>query len=103
MDLVKIAQFGLPGGGDIGVPSGATSLQGILGTVINTVTGVAAVGFLIMLIVGGYYFLTASGNQQQAEKAKSTITTAGIGLVLIAIAYPIVMFIAGLLGLSTTG
>lgn len=101
MDIYKVAQFGLPGGNDIGVPSQVDSLQKIVDLSINTIASLAAIGFFIMLIVGGYQFLTASGNQQQAEKAKSTLTTAAIGIVLIALAYPVVMFVAGLLGLGT--
>lgn len=101
MDIYKVAQFGLPGGSDIGVPSQVDSVQKIVDLSINTITSIAGIAFFIMLIVGGYQFLTASGNQQQAEKAKSTLTTAGIGILLIAIAYPVVMFVAGILGLGT--
>lgn len=103
MDLSKIAQFQLPGGGQIGLPSGADNAQTLIQRIIDIMGSVAAVGFLVMLIYGGFQFLTASGNQQQVEKGKSTLTNAAIGLMLVAIAYPIVTFVAGVLGIGGFG
>lgn len=103
MDFSQIAQFRLPTGGQIGLPAGADNLQTLIQRVIDVIGSIAATGFLIMIIYGGFQFLTASGNQQQAEKGKSTLTNAVIGLVLVAIAYPVVTFVAGVLGIGGFG
>ena len=49
--------------------------------------GIATLLALLMVIVGGYYVMTSSGNAEQATKGKEYITGAIIGLVLLFGAY----------------
>lgn len=58
-------------------------------TVINWVliaTGAAAV---LMLIIGGFRYITSAGNETQADAAKSTMTYAIMGLVFVLLAFVI--------------
>ena len=49
---------------------------------------------IIVVIIGGFRYVTSQGNQQQLQSAKNTILYAVIGLVLAAVAGPIIQFIA---------
>jgi len=49
--------------------------------------GIAALLALLMTVVGGYAYMTASGNAEQAEKGKEYIWGAAIGLALLFSAY----------------
>lgn len=55
-------------------------------TWILVATGAAAV---LMLIIGGFRYITSAGNEKQADAAKETLTNAIIGLVFVLLAYVI--------------
>lgn len=78
-------------------PAGAqTATQLILGLI-----GIALVitGFLTVLfvIIGGFRYITAHGNEEQAEGAKKTLTHALIGLVIVILSFVMVRVIANAL------
>lgn len=50
----------------------------------------AAIVAVIMIIIGGYYVMTAQGNEAQATTGRKTLTNAIIGLVITILAYLIV-------------
>jgi len=54
------------------------------------VVGAAAV---IMIIVGGFKYITSSGDSTSVESAKNTILFAVIGLVIALVAQSIVIFV----------
>lgn len=54
--------------------------------------------FLIMLIIGGILYITSRGNQQQAEKAKKTLTAAIAGLIIVTLSYTIIAIFANVIG-----
>ncbi|MBU6447783.1 hypothetical protein KGQ24_03010 [Patescibacteria group bacterium] len=45
---------------------------------------------VLFIIIGGFQYVTSSGNQEQAEKGRSTVVYAVIGLVIAILAYTIV-------------
>lgn len=69
-------------------------MNGILKFLLNTVIGPVAV---LMLVMGGYYFLTAAGSTERIEKGKKIITVALIGVVIAAVAGIIVGILSGIL------
>ena len=58
--------------------------------------GAAATVALIFIIVGGIQYISSGGNQEQAGKAKSTLTWAIIGFILIMASYSIIYFFTDL-------
>ena len=66
-----------------------TVIQNILSIVIG-VCGLVAVAYII---VGGYNYMTSSGDSAKIEKAKKTILYAVIGLIVCALAFIIVNFV----------
>lgn len=75
-----------------GVPT-LKGFEAIFNNVLVSVLGFAGIGFFIMLIVGGTKFITAANDPKAAEAAKSTITAAVAGIVVIATSYLVIKFI----------
>ena len=76
----------------------ADSYAGITGNIeslafriINYILGAAGLVAVIYLILGGFSYITASGNEEQTKKATKTLFNAVIGLVIIFAAYAIVV------------
>ncbi len=51
---------------------------------------------VLFLLVGGFQYIAARGNEEATEKAKKTITGAVIGIVIIIMAYAIVTIVSNL-------
>ena len=60
---------------------------------ISYALGFVGVVFLILMIVGGLMWMTAAGNDERVNKAKSLITNAVIGMVIVFSAYAITYFV----------
>ncbi len=68
-------------------------LEGIFENVVRVALGFAAIALFIMLIVGGFKYITSGGNPKSLESAKKTLTSAILGMILVASAYLILRFI----------
>jgi hypothetical protein len=77
-------------------------LEPLLTNAIKAIMALAGVALLVMMIVGGYSFLFAGGDQKKLEKAKGTITAAIIGIVIIVLAYLILKLIYAFTGVDVT-
>ena len=73
-------------------------LENVFARVVAAVLGLAGIALFIMLIVGGFKYITSGGDPKRVEAARNTLTFAIIGLVLIALAYLILVFIENLTG-----
>ncbi len=82
----------------------AATIQGLRCMIANVlsvaITGIGLAGF-IMLIIGGFRYLTSGGNSKGAETAKNTITFAVIGLVVALSSFVILNLIAEFTGVKT--
>jgi cbb3-type cytochrome oxidase subunit 3 len=70
------------------------SLINDIGLVINIAFGLIGVIFFGLIFYGGWLWMTAAGNEDQAEKAKKIIIGGSVGLVIILAAYAISYLIA---------
>lgn len=61
--------------------------------IISPLLSLVGVIFLVLMIYGGFLWMTAGGNPGQVDKAKNILITAVIGTVIIAAAYAITNFI----------
>lgn len=52
---------------------------------------------VLFLILGGFWYLTSAGNEEQSEKGKKTIINSVIGLIVIIMATVIVKIVSGVL------
>lgn len=64
----------------------------VLDQAIAWLIGISATLFFIMLLVGGIMYLTSAGNEDQANKAKQTLTWAFMGLVVVVASWAALQF-----------
>jgi len=83
------------GGGAYGVEGSTPPKQPvqIIGEIIKVGLNVIGLIFLVLMIYGGFLWMTARGDEQKITKAKDTIEAAIIGLVIVFAAYGITYFV----------
>ena len=95
-----ISEVDLPSAGESGEEV-QTNTQLIVGRIINAFLSLFGIIFLILVIYGGYRWMMASGREEELSKAKSTIRSAVIGLIIVLSAYAISYFITQALQKAT--
>lgn len=75
----------------------------IIGRIINIVLGFLGVIALGLITYAGYIWMTSNGNEEQITKAKKTLTSAAIGLVIILSAWAITTFVLSRLSDASHG
>lgn len=73
--------------------SGSEPVSKTIQDVINILLYVAGATAVLMIVIGGFRYVTSNGEPAAASKAKNTIIYALIGIVVAAMAYSIVNFI----------
>jgi hypothetical protein len=71
------------------------TLEGGILSVTNAILALVGIVAVLFLIIGGFRYVTASGNPEQIEGAKKTIMYAVVGLIVVILAYAIVNYIIG--------
>jgi hypothetical protein len=79
-----------------------TSLVSIIVKIINYSMGILGVLFLGLIVMSGFQWMTAGGNEDSIEKAKSRMKNAIIGLVIVLMSWTISYFIMYKLVLPAT-
>jgi ABC-type cobalt transport system substrate-binding protein len=69
------------------------SLGGIIATVIKAFLGFLAIIFIIIIVMAGYKYMTAGGNEDKTREAIDSIRRGIIGLIIIISAYAITYFV----------
>jgi hypothetical protein len=67
----------------------------VLGRALNYILGLVGVICVVMLVVGGIFYMTAGGDERRAELGKKTVTYAVIGLAIALVSLIIVRAVAG--------
>ncbi len=70
--------------------TGPNTINDLIIRIINIMLSIAAIIAVLFIIIGGFRYITSSGNEEQAEKGRGTLINAIIGLVIIILAYVIV-------------
>lgn len=81
--------------------SAGADVNSLIHTVINWMLGIAFGVAVLFLIVGGFWYITAAGNEETAEKGKGTVINAIIGIVIIILSYVIINVVANLVSQPT--
>jgi type IV secretion system pilin len=69
-----------------------TGRNGILYRTSKILALIAGLGAVIMIMIGGFMYITAGGDSSKANTAKSTITGAVVGLMVILLSETIIAF-----------
>lgn len=70
-----------------------TTIGSFLLQVIQILLLLSAVVAILFIVIGGFMYMTSSGNQEQADKGKKMITNAIIGLIVIILSYTIISIV----------
>lgn len=75
--------------------TGNSTFQRYLNDIVNILSVIVGVVAVIMIIVGGFRYITSGGSSEKVTAAKNTILYGIIGLIIVALAQVIVRFILG--------
>ncbi len=82
---------------DAGLAGSGTNLYTTITRVIRWFIGFLGIIAVILIIYGGFLWMTSGGDPQKIDKAKTVLKNAVIGLIIIILAFAIVSFILNLL------
>jgi len=84
-------------------PQNELTIDQRISSIVAIFLSLLGVIFFILMLYGGYNWMTAAGDEKKVEKAKDTIRNALIGLIIVIAAYAIsVLVITRLWGAGTT-
>lgn len=69
--------------------------------IINTALGFLGLIAVVIVLYGGFMWMTAAGNEERISKAKQILTAGIIGLVIIAMAWAIASYVVGAIMTAT--
>ena len=82
------------GKGGYKVGSDNTQLAQVIGQVINAFFALLGIIFIILILLSGYHWMTARGEQDKIKNAQTTIRNAIIGLIITLSAFAIWGFVS---------
>ena len=84
---------------------GSLVLPIFVASIIRAFLGLLGVIFVILIIIAGFGWMTAGGDEEKLRKAKQTMQRAVVGLIIVAAAYSITYFVFKALpgGTGSTG
>lgn len=77
-----------------------TDANGLIATIVSTLLFIIGAIAVIMLIYGGFRYVTSGGDSSAVTSAKNTILYAVIGIVVAVLAWTIVRFVLDELGVA---
>lgn len=75
------------------LPTGPSDFADVIISIINIILGLLALFFIIMILYGGFTYMTAGGAPDKAKKALGIIRDAAIGVGIIFISGAIVNYV----------
>lgn len=88
---------------DTGIRCSEGSVAAIFRLIINWALAIAFLAAVVVLIYGGFLYITSAGNTDSATKGKTAITNALIGVVIIVLSYVIVQIVYRFVSGSASG
>jgi hypothetical protein len=79
------------------------NLATYIGTAISYILSMLGVIFLVLLIYGGFLWMTAKGDSEVVSKSKDIIINAMIGLIIVLMSYAITYYVVGKIAGTTMG
>lgn len=76
--------------------------EAVFSNIVAVIAILVGFVFLIMLVIGGFKYMTSSGDPKKAESAKGTITAGFLGMILIISAYIVLVLLGSFTGLNLT-
>lgn len=86
-----------------GVGLGTQDIRVTIVNLIRVALGILGVVVLIIIIAGGFRWMTAGGNEDSVAQAKKIISAGVIGLLIIIVAYALTTWIFSVISEATVG
>jgi hypothetical protein len=77
-------------------------VENVVKIILNIAVRLAGMATFVMLLVGGFQYLTAGGDPKKTQAASSTLTYAIFGLVAVLAAWFIILFVEKFTGVRIT-
>ncbi len=90
-----------PVGESIGLPS--TDIRLVVARIIRTALGLLGIVALVLILYGGFVWMTAGGDEEKISDAKKILLNSAIGIAIILSSYAIASFVISRLVGATTG
>jgi hypothetical protein len=106
--LALAEQYSTIDAGDLGLEYGkqtglgSTDVRTTVAQIIRVAMGLLGIVAVVIILVGGFKWMTAGGNEEQVGEAKKWIFSGVIGLAIILSAYALASFIINQLVVATT-
>ena len=87
------------------IVNGVATIKGfewIFQNIVASILSLAGIVLFIMLVIGGFKYLTSAGNPESAASAQKTVTYAIAGIVIVAMAFWILVLIQYFTGAQVT-
>jgi len=91
-DSKSPAYYANEGASTITVPEGPDLFE-VVKNLLNTTFSIVGVIAVIMVIIGGFHYMTSQGSPEKVQKGKNTILYGIIGMVIVLSAFAIVNFV----------
>src|SRR3989344_9681189 len=76
-----------------GIGLGTQDIRTTIASIINVAMGLLGIVAVVIILLGGFKWMTAAGNEEKVDKAKKMIFAGIIGLAIILSAYAISRFV----------
>lgn len=81
--------------------AGQVTLGGLVRRVLNILLTLAGVVAVLMIVLGGYQYVTSQGADDKAKAGRKTVTNAAIGLIAVLLAYMLVTVVTNFITQGT--
>lgn len=98
---VKCIEVFNTGGSTFEVPT-IKCFEAIFSRILSIIVSLAVLALFVMLVIGGFKYLTSAGDQKKTAGAQATMTHAIAGIALMAIAFLIFKIIQAFTGVDIT-
>lgn len=76
--------------------AGVSNVENFIRNVITALAGLAGLVATGFFVIGGFTYITSSGNPEQLDKAKRTLTWSAIGLAIVIAAFVLANIVTSL-------
>lgn len=99
--LIDTDSLGVSYGAKIGL--GTQDVRTTVASIIRVMMGLLGIVAVVIILIGGFYWMTAGGDEGRVETGKKWIFSGIIGLAIILSAYALANFVISSLVGATTG
>ena len=81
-------------------PAQISDIVGILANIIGLLAPAAAIAVFVMIVIAGFQFLTSGGDPKGVAAARTTLTYAILGAILVVVVFLVLLLIGAVTGVD---